>query len=145
MGVCGILCQGWSPSLSHEPVCPHTHTWRLHAHSAPTHAQPALTLWTGPSEPSGSQRSQAERSLVQLEPEDVNRDRATASGQAQQRQTGLQEERYGTRSHLLYTLKLCLRKEFLITLLSCLIFYIMKREIHLIRLLYLTFRLGVLI
>lgn len=40
-----------------------------------------------------AQRIPAERSLVQLEPEDVNRDGAPASGQAQQHQTGLQEER----------------------------------------------------
>lgn len=51
--VCRTSCQGWSPFLSHEPVCPRARTWRLHAHSAPTHAESALTLWTGPSEPSG--------------------------------------------------------------------------------------------
>ena len=28
-----------------------------HTHPAPTHTQPALTLWTGPCEPNGSQRS----------------------------------------------------------------------------------------
>lgn len=52
-GVRRISCQGWSPFFSHEPVCPRAHTWRLHARSAPTHAESALTLWTGPSEPSG--------------------------------------------------------------------------------------------
>lgn len=69
-----------------------THTPGASTHTPGAHAPTAVTdavNWT-----LGAQRSQAERSLAQLESEDVNRDRATASGQAQQRQTGLQAERY---------------------------------------------------
>lgn len=81
-----------------------THTPGASTHTPGAHARKAGTdavNWT-----LGAQRSQAERSLAQLEPEDVNRDRATASGQAQQRQTGLQEERL-VRCHTCCTLRSC--------------------------------------
>lgn len=94
VGLCGMLSQGWTPSLSHEPVCPRTHTQHLDAHTRCPRAcslQRRSELDSG--KPGRSQPSQAEWSLAHLESEDVNRDRATASGQAQQHQMGLQEER----------------------------------------------------
>lgn len=90
----------WACVLTHTPGAS-THTPGAHARTAGTDA----VNWT-----LGAQRSQAERSLAQLEPEDVNRDRATASGQAQQRQTGLQEERSVHCSHTCRTLWSCVKE-----------------------------------
>ncbi len=102
---CPALCWCvWGVVSGLEPIplpwaCVPTHTPGASTHTPGAHARTAGTdavNWT-----LGAQRSQAEWSLAQLEPEDVNRDRASASGQAQQRQTGLQEKRWGHDAHVL--------------------------------------------
>lgn len=88
--VCGGCCVRAKTHPSLMSLYVHTHKVPQRTHTAPTHS---LALWTGLLKPGRSQPSQAEQSVAHLEPEDVNRDRAAASGQAQQYQTRLQEER----------------------------------------------------
>lgn len=91
--LCGCV---WDVVSGLKPIplpwaCVPTHTPGASTHTPGAHTRTADTdavNWT-----LRAQRIPVERSLAQLEPEDVNRGRATASGQTQQRQTGLQEER----------------------------------------------------